>query len=333
MGKRDPLYLNVAGALRQWLRPQYRSLFLTPAVIFVGTLIATIFGWQAAKLPLGGILLFGTFTAAFISYIVLLLIRARARELSNQKEQAVEFAKDELLSLASHQLRTPATGVKQYVGMVLQGFAGRVPVAQRALLEKAYASNDRQLRIINEILHMAKIGAGRIVLAKQPTNINDLVTDVINEQRPDIEASRHSIAVKLSKQPLVLQVDVHMLRMAVENLLSNAIKYTLKGGHITVHTRADEDYAYISVSDTGIGIKAEDTDTIFQQFARLPNETSQQVSGTGIGLYLAKNLVQLHGGSVSVESRPGVGSTFLITLPLHFKAGDTMKNLTVRAKP
>src|SRR6185295_5250677 len=99
---------------------------------------------------------------------------------------------------------TPATGVKQYVGMVLQDFAGKVPANQRVLLEKAYASNDRQLRIINEILHMAKIGSGRIVLSKQPISLNELVKDIVSEQRPDIEASQHKIKVHMPKKPVVV---------------------------------------------------------------------------------------------------------------------------------
>ena len=265
------------------------------------------------------ILFFGVFSAGLVSLIVLLLIRARAHDLSMQKERAVELAKDELLSLASHQLRTPATGVKQYVGMVLQGFAGKIPASQRKLLEKAYASNDRQLRIINEILHLAKIDAGRIVLAKQPTDLGELVSDVTNEQRPDIETAHHQLKLSLPKKPLMIQVDTHMLRMAIENLLSNAIKYTHSGGRIHVQVYSDSQNAFIAVADTGIGIHPGDTDKIFKQFSRLSNTMSQRVGGTGIGLYLAKNLVELHHGSITVVSAPGEGSTFTIALPLELK--------------
>lgn len=278
------------------------------------------------------VLAIGTFSAALISMIVLLLIRARARDLSTQKERAVELAKDELLSLASHQLRTPATGVKQYVGMVLQGFAGKVSPTQKKLLEKAYASNDRQLRIINEILHLAKIDSGRIVLAKQPTNLNELVGDIVNEQRPDIESSEHNIKVKLPKTPLVIYADTHILRMALENLLSNAIKYTPNGGHISVRLHKDWAYAYISVTDNGVGISADDTDKIFKQFSRLSNVMSQQVGGTGIGLYLAKHLVELHKGYIAVKSKPGKGSTFTIAMPLDPDIDEHMRNLTVWQK-
>ncbi len=312
--------------LRKWA---YRSILVPPAVIFAAVLAAVLFGWQSVGVPLGRILLLATAAAAGIAYFILMLIRARSNESYKQQQRAIQIAQDELVSLASHQLRTPATGVKQYVGMVLQGFAGTVPPAQRSLLEKAYASNDRQLRIINEILHMAKIGSGRIVLAKKPINLGDLVSDVTNEQQSDIAMANHRLRIELPPQPVVLPADAHMLRMAIENLLSNAIKYTPRGGTITVRVYQEGDIAKISVTDTGIGIKPSDINNIFRQFVRLENDTSQHVSGTGIGLYLSKNLVELHGGTISVQSYPGTGSTFTINLPTHLSGSDNMKNLTV----
>jgi len=278
------------------------------------------------------VLFFGVVSAALMSSVVFLLLRGRAQDLSLQKEQAVELAKDELLSLASHQLRTPATGVKQYLGMVLQGFAGKVTPSQQQLLDKAYASNDRQLRIINEILHLAKIGSGRIVLAKQPTNLNELIADIVNEQRQDIDSARHEVTLKLPQRPIMVFADTHMLRMALENVLSNSIKYTPSGGKIGVRLRRQKYKAHITISDTGVGIKPEDMGEIFRQFSRLPNEMSQQVGGTGIGLYLAKHLIELHKGDISVKSEPGKGSDFTITLPLHGSASGSMRNLTVEAK-
>jgi signal transduction histidine kinase len=261
------------------------------------------------------VIIAGVVAAIFATTIIVLVLRGRARELAAQKERAVELAKDELLSLASHQLRTPATGVKQYLGMVLQGFVGRVPARQRELLDRAYASNDRQLRIINEILHLAKIESGRIVLARQDVDVNELITDVVNEQQGDIDEAGHHLAVRLPRKPVIINADIHSLRMVIENVLSNAIKYTLPGGTITIRVYKKNREAYIVVKDTGVGIAPADMKKIFEQFSRLPNAMSQQVGGTGIGLYLAKHLVELHGGSVEVQSQPDAGSTFTIVLP------------------
>jgi signal transduction histidine kinase len=110
-----------------------------------------------------------------------------------------------------------------------------------------------------------------------------------------------------------------MLRMAIENLLSNAIKYTQPGGRLVVGVRKYHGQAYITVQDNGVGIDGNDTVKIFNQFSRLPNEMSQRVEGTGIGLYLAKHLVELHKGQIQVVSQPGKGSTFTIVLPLRAK--------------
>ena len=306
------------GSVERWL-------YSPPPILFAAILVTTLIGWEAAKGSLGQgislgraqtILLFVLVSAVLAPIVLALVVRANSDDINAQKQHAVEVAKDELLSLASHQLRTPATGVKQYVGMVLQGYAGKVPAKQRTLLEKAYASNDRQLRIINEILHMAKIGSGRIVLAKQPTSLNELVADIVSEQLPDIESSKHKITVILPKKPLVVSADTHMLRMAIENVLSNAIKYTPLGGRIKVRVSSTNTQAVVSVQDSGVGINDTDIDKIFHQFSRLQNEMSQQVGGTGIGLYLAKNLAELHNGSIEVSSRSGVGSTFTIRLPL-----------------
>lgn len=263
----------------------------------------------------GSVLFAGIFTSALIALVVLLLLRSRTQELATQKEQAVDLAKDELLSLASHQLRTPATGVKQYLGMVLQGFAGRVSRSQLQLLEKAYSSNERQLSIINEILSLAKIESGRIVLARQETNLNGLIEDIVTEQRPDIEKAQHHITLRLPRRPLAMRIDAHTLRMAIENILSNAIKYTPDGGDITIRLRHDGFHVYITVKDNGVGIAGGDIDQLFKQFSRLPNEMSLKVGGTGIGLYLAKHLVELHGGHITVKSSPKKGSSFTIVLP------------------
>lgn len=258
----------------------------------------------------------GFLFAVLLAEVIFLLLKARARDLTKQKEQAVDLAKDELLSLASHQLRTPATTVKQYLGMVLQGFAGDITKTQKNLLEKAYAGNERQLYIINEMLHIAKIDSGRIVLAKQRTDIVKLVQEVLAEAKADIAQANHKLTVKLPKQPVYIKADAHMLRMAIENIVSNAIKYTLPGGKIVVTVAKDKSVLRITIKDSGVGIEQKDFQKLYKLFTRLDNKRIQNVSGTGVGLYLAKHLIRLHRGRLSVTSAPGKGSAFMITLPL-----------------
>ncbi|MDB5183585.1 MAG: putative histidine kinase [Candidatus Saccharibacteria bacterium] len=242
------------------------------------------------------------------------LLRSRYRKLVFQKEQDVNFAKDELLSLASHQLRTPATGVKQYLGMVLQGFAGDLTSQQRTYLERAYNSNNRQLHVINDILHLAKLEAGRIVLAEHKFDIADMVREVVDEQRE--EANKGEIKLELQSPPRGMIVgDSHMLRMVAENLVSNAIKYTPPKGKVSVRLHRRAKSWVLVIKDTGVGIADKDLNKLFKQFSRISNARSDFVTGTGIGLYLAHHLVVLHGGTIGVSSSENKGSTFTVRLP------------------
>lgn len=257
----------------------------------------------------------GITLGVLLGLVIYLLLKTRSNELSLQKEKAIDVAKDELLSLASHQLRTPATTVKQYLGMVLQGFAGNITTAQRKLLQNAYAGNERQLYIINEMLHVAKVDSGRITLARKKTDIVNLVKTVVKELKGDISASGHTLKTSYPKKPLIMNIDEHMLRMAIENLLSNAIKYTPTGGKIEIGVAVKSNRVRITVKDNGVGINNDDIPKIYKLFTRVDNSMTETVGGTGVGLYLAKHLVELHHGRIIVESEPGEGSCFSISLP------------------
>lgn len=242
------------------------------------------------------------------------LLRSRYRRLTLEKERDINFAKDELLSLASHQLRTPATGVKQYLGMVLQGFAGDVPEKQRSYLERAYASNNRQLHVINDILHMAKLETGRIVLTERKFDLAKMLRDVVDEQRDQAERGEVSIHLQAPSQGFIVG-DSHMLWMVAENLVSNAIKYTPPQGTVTIRLVRRANRWILTVKDTGVGIAKNDYSKLFKQFSRIANSRSDFVTGTGVGLYLAHHLTVLHGGTIGVTSTKGKGSTFTVRLP------------------
>ena len=256
----------------------------------------------------------GLFVGMLIAGVSGYLMRNRYQRLTFEKEREVNFAKDELLSLASHQLRTPATGVKQYLGMVLQGFTGEVTDQQRVYLERAYNSNNRQLSVINDILHLAKLEAGRIVLSEHKFDIANMMRDVIDEQK-DV-AEKGEVELELSAPPRGMMIgDSHMLQMVVENLVSNAIKYTAPGGTVSVRLVQRGSRWVISVKDSGVGIAKADYSKLFKQFSRISNPRSDFVTGTGVGLYLAYHLTILHGGTISVVSVEGKGSTFTVRLP------------------
>ena len=198
--------------------------------------------------------------------------------------------------------------------MVLQGFAGEVPEKQRAYIERAYASNDRQLHVINDILHMAKLETGRIVLTERKFDIAKMLRDVVDEQQDQAQKGDVRIELKAPSQGWIMG-DSHMLWMVVENLVSNGIKYTPPGGVVNVRLVRRANRWVLTVKDTGVGIAKKDFPKLFKQFSRITNARSDFVTGTGVGLYLAYHLTILHGGSVGVVSTKNKGSTFTVRLP------------------
>lgn len=259
-------------------------------------------------------LLFGLTMAIAFPSLLHILIRSRQNAVRLANEREIKKAQDELLSLASHQLRTPATATKQYLGMVLQGFMGTVAKQQIGFLQKAYDSNERQLRIINDILHVAKLDAGRIVPSKKEFDITALIKSVIEDNQSELKKASVKVSRQLGRKYHII-ADEYMVRMIIENLLSNAIKYTSPGGKITLAAKRDPHMYSLSVHDTGVGIAKKDLDKLFKQFSRIPNERTAQVAGSGVGLYLAQNFARLHDGEIIVKSKEGKGSTFTLRLP------------------
>ncbi|RYF27234.1 MAG: HAMP domain-containing histidine kinase, partial [Chloroflexi bacterium] len=228
----------------------------------------------------------------------------------------INESKDEFISLASHQLRTPATAVKQYVGMILQGFAGDIPPQQEAFLKHAYSSNDRQLRIIDDIMRVARLDMNRITLANEEFDLRDTVQNAVDDVKPEIEDKQQTIDVSMPTEPLPILADDSYLGMAISNLIDNASKYTDKGKPIFVSAAARKSSYVLSVRDEGVGIKESDMKKLFIKFSRISNPLSIAANGTGLGLYWAKEIVELHGGTIAAESIINSGTTFTITLPI-----------------
>lgn len=161
---------------------------------------------------------------------------------------------------------------------------------------------------------MAKLETGRIVLAERKFDFAKMVREVVDEQRDQAARGEVTMSLKAPSQGWIMG-DSHMLWMVIENLVSNAIKYTPAGGTVTIRLSRRANRWVLSVKDTGVGISKKDFSKLFKQFSRIANERSDFVTGTGVGLYLAYHLTVLHGGSISVHSSKGKGSTFTIRLP------------------
>jgi PAS domain S-box-containing protein len=225
-----------------------------------------------------------------------------------------EAAKDEFISLASHQLRTPATGVKQYLGMLLEGYAGELSEDHRMFIKTAYDSNERQLNIISDILKTARIDSGVYTLQRSTENIAELVDKVLIDYQSIFRMRKQRVTQRIDPI-LEAQVDPVEISLVISNLVENASKYSPEDTTIEIKATKKAHKVILTVSDQGVGIAVTDRMRIFDKFTRVDNALSDTVNGNGLGLYWVKRIVTLHGGSIEVASRPGGGSSFIVSLP------------------
>ncbi len=245
------------------------------------------------------------------------LRKANAELIKQQAElRSLSASKDEFISLASHQLRTPATAVKQLLGILVEGIMGEVPKSQLDLIKKAYDSNERQLAIVNSLLNVAQIDSGKVVIHKEWVEVNALLREVIDEQKESIMGRKQTVTFSALNPPQEIFVDPQYISMAMGNMLDNASKYSHDKAKIVVSVEHNGDYVKIAIHDEGIGIAENDIKGLFEKFKRISNEFSQTSSGSGLGLYWVEKVIELHKGKIEVESTVGKGTTFFITLPI-----------------
>lgn len=235
--------------------------------------------------------------------------------MQRDKLQKLNDAKDEFIMLASHQLRTPATAVKQYVGMLTQGYAGEVSKEQIALLDIAYKSNERQLDIIEDLLRVAKVDAGKVYLEKSSYDLGQLIETAIKTQAVLFKSRGQTIIYSPPAEHIYVYCDSKLILMVIENILDNAGKYSLDGKQIKISVEQETVYTVISIEDQGVGIRQADIKKLFGKFVRIDNQLSASVRGTGLGLYWAKKILDLHDGSIEVTSKINRGSTFTVRTP------------------
>jgi signal transduction histidine kinase len=240
---------------------------------------------------------------------------AQLRE-SNKKLKELDIVKDEFISMASHQLRTPLTSIKGYLSMVLEGDVGKVPPEQHKFLEEAFLSAQRMVYLIGDFLNVSRIQTGKFVLDPHPTNLADVIADEIERLHMTAEHRGVKITYKKPANFPLLTIDEDKVRQVTMNFIDNAIFYSKPGGHIAISLAVLPHQIRFVVKDNGIGVPAAERDKLFTKFFRATNARRVRPDGTGIGLFLAKKVITAHGGSVTGESEEGVGSTFGFTLPL-----------------
>lgn len=234
---------------------------------------------------------------------------------SNEKLKALDEAKDEFISMASHQLRTPLTSVKGYVSMVLEGDAGKITGQQRQLLEQAFTSSQRMVYLIADLLNVSRLRTGKFVIEAVPTFLPDVVDGEVQQLKESVKA--HSLDLTYQKPDNFpkLKLDETKIRQVIMNFLDNSIYYTPPGGHIRIELSATEKVVEYKVIDDGLGVPRSEQHHLFTKFFRAGNARKARPDGTGLGLYMAKKVIVAQGGSVIFESEEGKGSTFGFSFP------------------
>ncbi|MBI3963825.1 MAG: PAS domain-containing protein [Candidatus Kerfeldbacteria bacterium] len=242
-------------------------------------------------------------------------------------ERRADRIKSEFISIASHQLRTPLSTVKWFLELVMRGMRGKLPSKEDDFLRQAYGANERLIRLVNDLLNVSRIESGRLAVHTVPTDLGALLGDAIESVRPLIQAKRLHLAYeRKTARAGSVPLDPQLVTMVVQNLLTNAIKYTPEGGAITVRLERRPsatssgpnggDDARVDVTDTGYGIPTHEQRRVFERFYRGENVQLHETEGTGFGLYIARAITELCGGTMGFTSTENKGSTFWFTLPL-----------------
>jgi signal transduction histidine kinase len=231
------------------------------------------------------------------------------------REKTVEKLKTEFVSISAHQLRTPLASLK-WALEALERF-GRLSSNQQKILEKAKESAERMLKLINELLDIVRIEEGKYLFKISRVKLEEILKRVIKEYEDKIKGKGLKFELKLpSKKIPRVKADQEKISLVIENLLENAIRYTLPGGSITISLNLREKELEFSIQDTGIGIPKKEQKNIFTKFFRASNAIKTETEGSGLGLFVSKNIVEAHGGKIWFESQEGKGSTFYFTIPI-----------------
>ena len=233
------------------------------------------------------------------------------------KEKEVEAIRSEFVSLASHQLRTPLSGMRWSLKMLLEGDFGKLGPKQRDIIGGTLRSNDRLIGIVNDLLDVSRIEAGRFDYNFSSQSLEDLTDTLLKEFSQQIRRKKLQFSYEKPKAPLPkVNIDSEKMEMALQNIIDNALKYTLEEDKIEIYFEKSATHLAFIVKDTGIGIPKDQQSRVFDKFFRASNAVKLQTEGSGLGLFIAKSIIEVHRGEISFVSEANKGSTFRISLPI-----------------
>jgi len=245
-------------------------------------------------------------------------IESATRELraSNAQLHKLDEAKDEFISMASHQLRTPLTSIKGYISMLMDGDVGVVSTEQKHLLQEAFTSSERMVRLIGDFLNVSRLQTGKFMIDKHPVDLAKIVDHELESLENNASTRGLKFSYKKPKNIPELILDESKMQQVIMNFCDNAIYYSKDNSKIKVGLVAKKGYVEFTVKDTGIGVPVGEQEQLFNKFFRATNARKQRPDGTGVGLFLAKKVIDAHDGKIIFESKEGKGSTFGFRIPV-----------------
>jgi len=305
--------LNIPAQCRRyslplWQCPQF--LFLIMGLIIIGAnLLTYTIGTRFIEDPI--IVALIVITLTLILFIIAFIITQGFERLAEANRMKTEF-----ISIVSHQLRSPLSNLKWAIELLMSGRLGEVGEKQTEYFRILKENSARMQELVSDLLTVSRVETSSFSLKKKDFSLIELTEEVMKEFEIFVRSSNIKLDLKFQENLPKVFADSFQIRLVVDNLLDNAIRYITKGGEVKMKIERKNSKIYFEIKDSGVGIPQKDQKHIFQKFFRAENATRYQTQGSGLGLYIAKTIIEKSGGKIGFKSQEGVGSTFWFALPI-----------------
>jgi signal transduction histidine kinase len=293
--------------LKIWQTPSF--IFIVFGIVATIIMIATYFISKNYENP--EVLVISECLIVVTIFIVQMLINRFIDQMAKLNKMKSEF-----VAIASHQLRTPLSAIKWETELFLSKAKKRLTKKQCNQIENVSLINEQMIRLVNDLLDVARIDQNRLILKKQRFSLLELANNIIKEFIPKAKSKNIEIAINNNTNLPAVLGDMDKVSLVLENLIDNAVKYTNNGGKIKINIYEEKGFLIFEIKDNGVGIPQEQVERVFEKFFRSDNIVKYQTEGTGLGLYITKNIIEQLGGEVWFKSIENVGSVFSFSLPI-----------------
>jgi signal transduction histidine kinase len=233
------------------------------------------------------------------------------------KKEKLGTLQSDFITLTSHQLRTPLSGMKWLLELLQKEGTGNLNKKQKEFVDKIYNSNERMIALVNDLLEVSRLDAGKNKLYLQPTDIVSVINAIVKEKQADIKKKKSQISFTIEQEPFpMVRTEPNKIKQALSNLITNAINYNSNNSKVAIDLKVENDMALITIKDNGVGIPKDQQSLVFNKFFRGNNVLQFETTGTGLGLFITKAFIEASGGRIWFKSKENEGTTFYFTLPI-----------------